>query len=195
MLIDHTGAILYPDLIILRIIGRLSFPIFCFLLVEGYCHTKNIKKYTKRLAIFALISEIPYDLAFRNQILEFSHQNVFFTLFIGLISLYLLNTLKSQYLRLTVLILSLLTAQLIQSDYKYAGVLMILIFYFFKEKILEKTVFVTTLNILLGGLQSYAALSMVPIFFYNQKKGASLKYFFYVFYPVHLLVLYFCRTF
>ena len=83
MLIDHIGAIIFPTQMGFRIIGRFSFPIFCFLLVEGFHHTKDVKKYMIRLGIFALISEIPYDLAFRNVFLEFERQNVFFTLLLG----------------------------------------------------------------------------------------------------------------
>jgi hypothetical protein len=79
MVIDHYGAIFQSDIIIYRIIGRLAFPIYCFLLVEGYFHTSNIKKYAARLLIFAFISEIPFDLAFFGHV-GFEHQNIFFTL-------------------------------------------------------------------------------------------------------------------
>ena len=82
MIIDHYGAIFQGNIIIYRIIGRLAFPIYCFLLVEGYTHTSNIKKYASRLIAFAIISEIPFDLAFFGKI-GFEHQNIFFTLFIG----------------------------------------------------------------------------------------------------------------
>ena len=88
MLIDHIGAVLFPENLVLRYIGRISFPIFCFLLAEGFYHTKNVKKYMMRLAVFAVLSEIPYDLAFRNTYIEFTRQNVFFTLLIGVVMMY-----------------------------------------------------------------------------------------------------------
>ena len=80
----------------MRLIGRIAFPIFCFLLVEGFLHTRNVKKYAVRLALFAAISEIPFDLALFNKTLEFSHQNVFFTLLIGLLTLIGFKTLKEK---------------------------------------------------------------------------------------------------
>ena len=88
MIIDHYGAIFQNDIITFRIIGRLAFPIYCFLLVEGYLHTSDVKQYAKRLLLFALISEMPFDLAFYNK-LGFTHQNIFFTLFLFICELFL----------------------------------------------------------------------------------------------------------
>ena len=90
MSIDHTGAVLMPDCIWLRIIGRLAFPIYCFLLVQGFRNTSNIKKYIGRLALFAVVSEIPFNLAFYGTIIAEEFRNVFFTLLLGLLLLNLL---------------------------------------------------------------------------------------------------------
>ena len=77
MLIDHIGAIFYPDMIALRVIGRIAFPIYCFLLVQGFLHTSNLKKYMVRMGVFALLSEVPFDLARTGYWLDLGRQNVF----------------------------------------------------------------------------------------------------------------------
>ena len=79
MVIDHIGLALFPDELIWRYIGRISFPIFAFLIVEGFVHTSDFKKYIGRILLFAIISEIPFNLLVSGKVLDFTHQNVFFT--------------------------------------------------------------------------------------------------------------------
>lgn len=79
--------LLFIPYIVMRMIGRFGFPIFCFLLVEGFVHTHNRKKYALRLFLFALISEIPFDFAFRGEWFFSGYQNVFFTLFLGMLAM------------------------------------------------------------------------------------------------------------
>ena len=112
MLIDHIGAAVLARMIIagnadlydayrtLRMIGRIAFPIFCFLLIEGFQHTKNAKKYAERLFLFAAISEIPFDLAFSAKVLEFQYQNVFLHWQSGWLRLWRIKRWKSHLFRI-----------------------------------------------------------------------------------------------
>lgn len=191
MAIDHVGAVFFPQYIILRIIGRLAFPIFCFLLVEGFYHTRDVHKYMLRLGIFAFVSEIPFDLAFFGTFIEFTHQNVFFTLFLGLLALYLLNTKMLLVTKTVGVFLLMFLAELLHTDYGAIGILMILVFYSFREKSIIKSASIGIINMLLvGGVQAYATFSIIPILLYNGRRGYNLKYIFYAFYPVHLIIIF-----
>ncbi len=191
MLVDHTGAVLFPQYRILRIIGRLAFPIYCFLLVEGAMHTRDIRKYELRLFGFALISEIPFDLAFRSG-LDWSHQNVFFTLLLGVIAIDLAQQFKNKISIVLIFPVMIVIAEFLNTDYGGKGIVFILCYYLLYEKKVIKQLMFAFENILLYGLgiQIYACLAVVPMLLYNGRKGPSLKYFFYAFYPLHLLILY-----
>ena len=190
MIIDHTGAVLFPGELMFRYIGRISFPIFCFLLTEGFFHTKDVRKYMLRLGIFAVVSEIPYDLAFRGTVLEFEHQNVFFTLFMGVVMMYALEKSGEWQVKAVEVFLAMWAADLLCSDYRFKGILLIAVYYFFRERRWIKHGAGAAWNLLWGQIQMYGALATVPLAFYNGEKGPSMKYFFYLFYPVHLLALY-----
>ena len=191
MAVDHVGAVLFPGQLIFRYIGRISFPIFCFLLTEGFFHTRNIEKYMIRLGIIALISEIPYDLAFRNVLLETEHQNVFFTLFLGVLLMYILEKSGEIWIKATWIILFSWIAATIRSDYGYKAIILICIYYFLRNNLSAKTILGAGWNIFWGNtIQYYGVLATIPICLYNGEKGKSMKYFFYAFYPVHLLILY-----
>ena len=195
MLIDHTGMVLFPQYRILRIIGRLAFPIYCFLLVEGAVHTSDMRKYLGRLFLFALISEIPYDLACSGQLWDFSSQNVFFTLFLGLSAIFVLQSQLNKAYGAVLVVALILAAQYIHTDYGGFGVFVILLFYVFRERLFLKTAAFIVLDLFFyGGMQSYAVVSLIPILCYNGKRGPGMKYLFYLFYPVHLLVLYWLST-
>ncbi|PKM56293.1 MAG: hypothetical protein CVV00_00540 [Firmicutes bacterium HGW-Firmicutes-5] len=193
MLIDHIGAILYPDMSLLRMIGRLSFPIFAFLVAEGFHHTHNIKKYGIRLGIFALISEIPYDLAFRGNLIDFYRQNIFFTLFLGLVCLWLYQRYRThQYMvGMIAIFLTGALSVLLRTDYSIYGIAMIFLFYFFRDRRILACGSASVINFTMGNaIQGLAILAMPFILAYNGKKGMNLKYLFYGFYPVHLILLY-----
>jgi hypothetical protein len=207
MLIDHVTAVLIPEntlaYMIGRSIGRLAFPIFCFLLVEGLLHTKDIRKYLLSLGIFALISEVPFDLAFSQSFAPSSsqyHQNVFFTLFIGLLVIYILklideyplkiNQILGSILKMLVIILGCLAAMMLYTDYSYLGILIIATFYLLRK---NKITLSIVLFLIIGfqGLEAIAIFSMIFISFYNGERGPKInKYIFYAFYPVHIFVIY-----
>lgn len=187
---------------VFRLAGRIAFPIFCFLLVEGFLHTRNLKLYAARLGAFALISEIPFDLAFHNQLFYRDYQNVFFTLFLGLITIACLqyldqNLAGKQFLRsigrLIVLILGMLFAFLLKTDYSYMGVLTIAVIYELRRnKVLAITGSCVCL-ILMSFLEITSVIAIPLVKAYNGTRGLKLKYFFYAFYPVHLFLLYLIR--
>lgn len=191
MALDHTGAVLYPSQIWLRCLGRIAFPIFCFLIVEGFFHTHDVRRYMGRLGVFALISEIPYDLAFRGVFLEYGHQNVFFTLLIGIGMMLLLERNREWPVKAVILLLAMWLAVLIRSDYNFRGILLIFVFYIFHESRWLAVTAGGLWNFLYQGvIQKYGVLSVLPLALYNGERGRKMKYFFYIFYPAHLLLLY-----
>lgn len=179
-------------------IGRISMPIFCFLIVEGFIHTHDVKGYLTRLGLFALISEIPYDLAFGSSWLDFNQQNVFFTLSMGLLVLILIDKFKrTPAMALALTIIASIAAYYLKFDGSYYGIIMIALFYVFREHRLLQCLGVIILQIAIMlifreqfDLNSIFAMApLIPIYLYNGKRGMGLKYFFYVFYPAHLLIL------
>ncbi len=196
MLIDHTGAFLvdamkYPELYeIMRTVGRIAFPIFCFTLVEGFLHTSDVKKYMMRLFAFALVSEIPFDLAVSGSYgMDWSHQNVFFTLLIGLITLYFIELNEHRkWLQLVIIFVSCVVALAMKTDYYMFGIIQIIIFYYCRYIKLHRIAFIIALNMFMG--QSIGALALVFTELYNGKRGLNIKYLMYAFYPVHLMILY-----
>lgn len=191
MFIDHMGAVFFPGELMFRYIGRMAFPIFAFLLVEGYFHTRDVRRYMLRLGLFAVISEIPYDLAFRETILEFEHQNVFFTLFIGVAMMYALEKSPQWQAKAAEVLLAMWAASLLCSDYRYKGILLIAVYYFLRGRKREEFVLGAGWNFLWNWeIQGYGALASVPIAMYSGQRGRSMKYFFYLFYPLHLAVFY-----
>lgn len=185
---------LYIAYFVMRMIGRIAFPIYCFLLIEGLEHTHNSLKYAGRLLLFAAISEIPFDLLFNGEVLEFGYQNVFFTLFFGLVCLIVLQYIDRQNMAPTVTVICRLAAagicmfaaHMLYTDYAATGVFCIVILYFFRKN--KKQQVIAGCVTFLWELT--APLAFIPIWFYNGTRGWKLKYFFYLFYPLHLLLLY-----
>lgn len=211
MLIDHVAAAvlvrqfdatgdwsMYTVYYAMRQIGRIAFPIYCFMLVEGLERTRSKGKYLLRMASLALISEIPFDLAFSSKVLEFGYQNVFFTLTIALAAMVVMEQIK-RTIKLPLLqggfnVLTagaaMILAAVMQTDYDWRGVACILLMYFWRRnQIAELVVGYVAFVLLLGELTALPAFILLA--FYRGKKGFSCKFFFYGFYPVHLLILYF----
>lgn len=250
MLIDHTGAIVIPFLqgyarnmstyialegimVTMRLIGRISFPIFAFLIVNGFYHTSNRAKYLLRLSIFALISEPFFDFAMFGTFLELTHQNIFFTLSLGLLAIWGYDNLENgrggNFIGGVFVLLMGLIALNLRTDYDLYGVMTIFIMYLFFNNKMRLSIAVIILNLLFYGkelgawaytstmihdlygltmtdgrgftlqvllylqfiAQLFCVASLWPISKYNGQKGSSKlnKYFFYAFYPVHILIL------
>ena len=220
MLCDHLWATVIPGNGWLTCIGRLAFPLFAFLLVEGYFHTKNLKRYVLRLLVFAAISEIPFNLMTGSGLINPVHQNVLWTFLIGIGLMHLTEWAKDaprkiwRWLLLGVGVLSgCLIAMLGMTDYMHFGVLTVLVFYLFRDRrwwcFAGQAFLLWYINFeMAGGVvypfelfgrdcsfpqQGFALLALIPIWLYRGKQGRyskTLKYTYYTFYPVHLLILY-----
>ncbi len=198
MFIDHLGAVCFSEMMGFRIIGRLAFPIYCFLLVEGAVHTHDMKKYILRMGIFALISEIPFDLAFYHRLVYTGHQNVFFTLGLGLLAIWFLEhpiehlDIPDVLYKLLVIIAAGLIAEFFNTDYGFTGIAVICVFYYLREQPQLKYPIAAILLAAMGGVEVYAVLVLIPILLYNGRRGRQKKvmqYGFYIFYPAHLFLL------
>lgn len=192
MLTDHIGAVLFPEEMVLRYIGRIAFPIFIFLMVEGFSYTRDVRKYEIRMMIFALISEIPFDLAFSETVVDRYNQNVFFTLAIGLVMMDLMERWKgTSWKQICTFITCMALAELLCTDYGAAGIMLIFVFYRFRERSVTKIVLTAIIALVCyGPMEVFCLFAFIPILLYNGKRGPSLKYVFYAFYPVHLVILY-----
>lgn len=211
MTIDHFAAalLLYSDPLYypLRIVGRLAFPIYCFLIVEGYLHTHNVRAYASRLLLLAVVSELPFDLVAGRTFPDLYHQNVFFTLFIGLVLVAILDHLehwaksltqsiplqKAFQVLIALLVVALaVAAGALHTDYGTGGILLILLFYRCRTKPLALVLTVTVLLYgFFGTLEAFGALSLIPILLYNGQRGKQPfgkagQWFFYFYYPLHL---------
>ena len=213
MFVDHLGFIIFPNAIFLRVIGRVAFPIFAFCVAEGLHYTKSRKKYVLTLLLFALISQIPYYFIF-NTFFKF---NVLFTFLIAIIVIFLIEqyskSLKESktfisigYLLLLLIILFglVIITPFRMLEYDIFGVATVMIFYFLREKSLWKYLLFALTMILLTlfgaylsnefifatTYQFFSILAIIPLLLYNSSRGKlNLKYFFYIFYPTHLMLL------
>lgn len=174
--------------------GRLAFPLFCFLLAEGFVHTRDRKRYGINLALFALLSEVPFDLSRSLQLVDPTYQNVFFTLLLGYLGLCALDDLRDRPALQAVVVIGLAIVSMgLLCDYGPRGYALILIMGALRDDALLKT----TLGCCVLTSTWRAGLAFIPINLYNGRRGfirgPVLKYLFYAFYPLHLLVLWHLR--
>jgi hypothetical protein len=177
----------------MRLIGRLAFPIFSFLLVEGFLHTHNRFKYGCNLFLFALISEIPFNLACSNA-LFYPSQNVFFTLFLGYLGLCAIEHFKNKLFSATLSLVGLfIISFFLKADYSYIGFGFILMLFALRNSRLIQAL----VGCCILPSHMIAGLAFIPLSMYNGNrgfiKGSFAKYFFYIYYPLHLLVIYLLR--
>lgn len=229
MLIDHTGAVFPGETpFYFRAIGRAAFPIFAYLVAQGTTHTKDINKYLLRLGIFALVSEVPFDMAFMSYTSDygfswginfFRNTNVFYTLFLGVLCVLLYKKFETRkYISYPFVVLIILAAELLRTDYGMFGVALIFFLYMgnptnkisralilFAAVVYEygmnlisesgnfiNDVFVVTSR----NINWYAVMNLVGalcavilICFYNGRQGPKFKWAFYAFYPAHIALL------
>ena len=203
MFIDHVGYAIFGKFSYFNYIGRIAFPIFAFQISEGYVHTKNLKKYFFRLFLFAIISQIPF--MFFHSILstEFS-LNIFFTLLLGLACIFIYDKSNCKILGIIASIAIGIIAQVSHCDYGFYGVAIILIFYIFKNNFINASIFfviATAIKYLVPIIKYgfnnvylylfiFTIISAIFLATYNGKKGKNTKYLLYLFYPIHLLLIY-----
>lgn len=204
MVFDHVGDMFFPGVLWLRIIGRLAMPIFSFCIAEGYAHTRDKKKYLLRMGVFALVSEIPFDLAAEGHI-GFGHQNIMLSFFLSILALMLYDricaTEKPGVGRiilgtLAVCAVAVLTF-LLRADYTLFAVIAVFLFYVLRRKhpLIRCGVGVAFLALTRTvGYYCATGYSFIPLAMYNGKKGKGFKWLFYLFYPGHLLVLYLLKV-
>lgn len=206
MLIDHTAFVLEPVLpwmsvsllvfqgkeitiyYLMRKIGRLAFPIYCFLISEGISHTKSKRNYSLRLFLFALISELPFNLMIAGNLFS-PKQNVFFTLLLGTHLIQVFESKIDSFQKTFLMLILLAAARFLRADYGVSGAVLVLLLYLCRGQRTLQTVL--SYPMLSGGVAAFAAF--IPISMYNGKRGfiktAAAKYAFYLFYPLHILFL------
>lgn len=188
MTADHIGAVFFPEIPLLRWIGRMAMPVLCFFIGEGLRHTRSPRRYLLRLTGFALLSELPFDLAFYGGI-EWGHQNAYFTLALGLLALWAIQSrgMEGWLLALT----AALAAELLGCDYGMYGVLLILLLDRFHRARSEQLAGAALLNLAFFGLQTQtlSLIALPLLWLYNGKRGRDDRRLFYLYYPAHLCVL------
>ena len=220
MCTDHLGNAIFKNISVMNLIGRISFPIFAFQISEGYSHTKSLKKYFSRLILFALISQVPFML-FLSVYSEAFYLNIFFTLALGLVSIFIydkivdtrfalyknekINSIFKKSFGIFIVVLLGIISEVCKFDYGFFGIAIIFLFHFFRNDKIGIIISFMTACIIKYGIDIiqygysiwyillciFTILPILLISLYNGKQGKKVKYLLYLFYPVHLAIIYF----
>jgi hypothetical protein len=210
MVIDHVGLFFFPEAGFLRIIGRLAFPIFGWLIANGAYYTRDIKKYMGRLLLLAVVSQVPFALANGIASFPFSYLNVVFTLFLGLAAIWAIQTRINSFLSTSAVVFLAVVAHLLNADYGAFGVIMIVLFYvFYTNKLLtvisQSALFLlptllyfyetsTRTNvpdlIFSSSIEIAGIMSLAFILTYDSKPSPKFGRIFYYFYPIQYVLIY-----
>ena len=205
MVFDHVGDMFFPGALWMRMIGRLAMPLFSFCIAEGYAHTKNKQRYLLRMGVFALVSEIPFDLAFEGRV-GLGHQNIMLSFFLAILALMVFDRIRGEgkehaagktLLGILCVCAVAVLALVLRADYTLFAVLAVFLFYVLRNRhpLLRCGVGVGFLALTRTvGYYRTTGLSLIPLLLYNGKRGRGLKWLFYAFYPGHLLLLYLLKT-
>lgn len=211
MCADHIGLALFPSVNAFRCVGRLAFPLYCFLLVQGYTHTRSVRGYGRRLLLLALLSEVPFDLLIFGRLSSGVEQNVLFALLFGLLALHTADTLRGKPLTAWLIILTLcMGAMVARVSYGWLSIALCLCAYYAgtnKKALALSTAGVLllySLSLLLSGVETSwvlvslcALFALIPMLAYNGQRGVRkplLTFLFYASYPLHILLLVIVRA-
>ena len=197
MVFDHIGDAFFPEQTWMRVIGRIAMPVFAFCVAEGFAHTRDRKRYLMRMGIFALISEVPFDL-FAEGSVNLTHQNIMFTFLWAMLGLTCYEKItenkKAAAKAAGFLVLAVFagTSVLLLLDYNLTACGLVMIFYLLRGKNMFLRTGIAALyhaalrNV---GIYWFGLLSFPLLLLYNGEKGKGLKWLFYVFYPGHMLAI------
>ena len=186
MTIDHIGVQIFPGVTILRIIGRLAYPIFAYMIAEGARYTKNRRKYLLTISLTALLCQLVYFFALKSL-----DQCILVTFTLSILLIYFL---EYRFLSLVSILACFFLTQYVHIDYGFYGIMMPVILYLAntkKKKLISGTIMLILISISSGWIQWFSLVSVPLLALYNEKRGnLNLKYLFYIYYPVHLAVIY-----
>ena len=194
MFIDHVGYVFFPTQSIFRIIGRMAFPIFAFQVGIGFKHTQNKEKHIFLLLLFAILSQIPFFLMTNIHTTSFM-LNVLFTFVFALTIIYCVDIIKSYFIKIPLVLILLLLTFYIRVDYGILGILLTVFLYYFSHNKFISFIILTSFTFMHYAinnsiLQIYCLISFLFIWLFNGKKGQNAKWMFYIFYPLHMLVIF-----